>query len=202
MASKSEDRSGRPSITPKVERSVQEAIKRSPQAFTRRHSPDLGISHTTGWKTLRRHLNKDPYPIQTVHKLEPEDYAARQAMCYGLLEAVDNENLMENVLFSDETTFHRSGHANRHNCRMRADKQPNVLCESQKDTPKVNVWITIAKLCESFTFAERTITGEIYLDMLQQYLEPQLVSNGIIDSIVYQQNGAPPHFAIDFVQLC
>ena len=194
---KDEDRSGRPSITPEAVQSVQEAVTRSPEASTRRLSRELAIPHTTVWKTLRYHLKKHAYHVQIVHKLEAEDYAARQAMCYDLLEAVRNENLMENVLFSDEATFHISGHVNRHNCRIWANEQPNRLHESQRDTPKVNVWIGItkSKLYGPFMFAERTITGEIYLDMLQQYLEPQLISDGIIDTVVYQQDGAPPHFA-------
>ncbi|XP_035228858.1 uncharacterized protein LOC118200969 [Stegodyphus dumicola] len=135
---KDEDRSGRPSIIPQVEQCIQEAITRSPYASTRRLGRELGISHTTASKTLRCYLKKDVYPIQSVHNLEAEDYAARQVMCYDLLEAVENENLMENVLFSDEATFHLNGPFNKHNCQMRADKQPNMLYEPQGDTPKVN----------------------------------------------------------------
>ena len=32
--------------------------------------------------------------------------------------------------------------------------------------------------------------------MLQQFLEPQLVANGILDTDVHQQDGAPAHFAL------
>ena len=35
-----------------------------------------------------------------------------------------------------------------------------------------------------------------YLDMLQQFIEPQLVASGILDTVVYQQDGAPAHFAL------
>ena len=45
-------------------------------------------------------------------------------------------------------------------------------------------------------FAEKTVTGNTYLDMLEQFLEPQLISDGIMDTVVFQQDGAPPHFAI------
>ena len=40
------------------------------------------------------------------------------------------------------------------------------------------------------------LTGITYLDLLQQFLEPQLIQDGILDSVVYQQDGAPPHFAL------
>ena len=47
-----------------------------------------------------------------------------------------------------------------------------------------------------FMFAKKTVTGNVYLDMLEQFLEPQLISDGIINTVVFQQDGAPPHFAI------
>ena len=49
-------------------------------------------------------------------------------------------------------------------------------------------------------FAAPTVTGT-YLDLLQQFLEPQLIQDSILDSVVYQQDGAPPHFAL-FLRNC
>lgn len=192
-----EQRTGRPAVADETVERIQEAITRSPSASTRRISRELGIAHTTVWKTLRFKLRKHAYHIQIVHKLEDEDYAARQAMCYDLLDAVRNENLMQHVLFSDEATFHTCGHVNRHNCRIWADEQPNAVQQWERDSPKVNVWmgITKSKLYGPFMFAERTVTGITYLDLLQQFLEPQVIQDGILDSVVFQQDGAPPHFA-------
>ena len=143
-------------------------------------------------------MNKHAYHIQVVHKLEDEDYAARQAMRYDLLNAVRNENLMQHALFSNEATFHPCGHVNRHNCRIWADEQPNALYEWEQDSPKVNVWmgITKSKLYGPYMFSESTVADITYLDLLQQFLEPQLIQDGILDSVVYQQAAAPPHFAL------
>ena len=44
-------------------------------------------------------------------------------------------------------------------------------------------------------FSEKTVTGTNYLDMLQLFLEPQLQQNGILASVIYRQDGAPPHNA-------
>ena len=78
-------------------------------------------------------------------------------------------------------------------------EQPHEIREWQRDTPKVNVWLGITKLTVygPFMFGEPTINGISYLDMLQQFLEPQLVANGILDTVVYQQDGAPAHFALN-----
>ena len=45
-------------------------------------------------------------------------------------------------------------------------------------------------------FAEPAVTGITYLDILQQFLESQFIQDGILDSVAYQQEGAPPHFAL------
>jgi hypothetical protein len=41
---------------------------------------------------------------------------------------------------------------------------------------------------------ETTITGIVYLDMLQQFLVPQLNEDDQKGRIHFQQDGAPPHY--------
>ena len=47
-----------------------------------------------------------------------------------------------------------------------------------------------------FMFVENTVTGGMYLDMLEQFLKPQLQQDCILGTVVYQQDGAPPHFGL------
>ncbi|KAJ9589343.1 hypothetical protein L9F63_017448 [Diploptera punctata] len=149
-----------------VER-IQHAIERSPDASTRRLSNELDIPRTTVWRVFRFKLNKRSYHLQVLHHLEQKDYAACQAMCHDLLQAVANENRMNNIIFSDEATF-----------------QPDAACEWQRDTPKINVWlgVTATKLYGPFMFQEPTVTG--------------LMQDGVLHSVIFQQDGAPPHFAL------
>lgn len=193
-----EERSGRPSTSQETVLRIQEAIERSPRASTRRVSRELDVPHTTVWKVLRFTLKKRAYHLQVLHKLEAEDYAAREAMCFDLLEAANNEDLMQNILFSDEATFHICGNVHKHNCRIWADQQPNAILEWQRDTPKVNVWLgmTANKIYGPFMFAEPTVTGTTYCDMLEFFLGPQLVQDGIVETVIFQQDGAPPNFAL------
>jgi hypothetical protein len=46
-------------------------------------------------------------------------------------------------------------------------------------------------------FMETTITGIVYLDMLQQYLSPQLEEGDQEGRIHFQKDGAPPHYVED-----
>lgn len=191
-------RSGRPQISDQTVQQVSDAVTRSLKASTRRLSRELGIPQSTVWKILHFTLKKRAYHLQIRHALEHEDYACREAMCYDLLRAVQEANLLQNVLFSDEATFHTCGMVNRHNCRVWADEQPNEIMEWERNTPKVNVWLglTKSKVYGPFFFGERTVTGNSYIDMLQQFLQPQLQEDGILETVVFQQDGAPPHFAL------
>jgi hypothetical protein len=65
-------------------------------------------------------------------------------------------------------------------------------------TESDNVWLgmTQSKVYGPFFFAEASVTGPVYLDMLEQFLEPQLFSDGIFDTVVLQQEGAPCHYAL------
>jgi hypothetical protein len=48
------------------------------------------------------------------------------------------------------------------------------------------------QMCGYFFFAERTISGFINLDMLENYLIPQL--QDMEGQVIFQQDGVPPHF--------
>jgi hypothetical protein len=49
-----------------------------------------------------------------------------------------------------------------------------------------------------FVFTESTITGDIYLDLLQLYVFPQIVEveRENENRVIFMQDGAPPHFSL------
>jgi hypothetical protein len=65
--------------------------------------------------------------------------------------------------------------------------------EHQRDSPTVNVFCAISsqKVHGPFFFAEETVTGMTYLDMLQLWLIPQLQN---IPTFIFKQDGSPTHF--------
>jgi hypothetical protein len=86
------------------------------------------------------------------------------------------------VFFLDDVTFHVSEVVNRRNCRIGAVKI---------HSPKVNMWVGLLhdKLVGPFFVSEKTVTGCLYMDMLELYALPQLSPQTIL-----QQDGVPPHF--------
>lgn len=82
--------------------------------------------------------------------------------------------LGENVIFSDEATFHVSGKVNRYNVRAWGTENPHRVVQHIRDSPKVNVFCAISssRVHGPFFFTEKTLSGAVYLDMLQLWLMP------------------------------
>jgi hypothetical protein len=104
-----------------------------------------------------------------------------------------DDHSLEKVQFSDEATFHVSGAVNCRNVRIWGSENPHAYVGHQRDSPKVNVFCAISsqKVYSPFFFAEETVTGMTYLDMLQLWLMPQLQN---IPTFIFQQDGSPSHF--------
>ena len=111
-------------------------------------------------------------------------------MCSEHTDQTESASLINNVLFSDEATFHTCGEVIRHNCRIWADEKPPDLLEWERNAPKVNIWLGISRpnVYGPFLFAETTVRGPAFLDMLGQFLEPQLLADGIPDTVGCQQD--------------
>lgn len=84
-------------------------------------------------------------------------------------------------------TFHMCSKVSRHICHLWSKEKPCEVIEWQRDFSKVNIWLgsTKAKINDPFFFNEASVTGIIYLDMLQQFLKPQFLDDGILDNVFY-----------------
>ncbi|KAJ4451079.1 hypothetical protein ANN_02517 [Periplaneta americana] len=105
-------------------------------------------------------------------------------------------DFMSKIFFSDEATFHVSGKVNRHNVRIWGSQNPHSIQEHVRDSPKLNVWCGLSQqqVIGPFFFAEKTVCGTTYLDMLEQFF-PQI--EHLQPNILFQQDGAPPHWFND-----
>jgi hypothetical protein len=58
----------------------------------------------------------------------------------------------------------------------------------------VNVWcrLMFSRIIGPFSFAKSTVTKEMYLDMLQKFVVPQV--EDLQPMVIFKQDGAPPHW--------
>jgi hypothetical protein len=80
-------------------------------------------------------------------------------------------------------------------CAYGGQKILNSPEEHIRDSPKVKVWCGLLhdRVIGPFFFHEPTVTSDTYLDMLQHFVYPQLEE--LQPRIIFQQDGAPPHWA-------
>lgn len=191
---------GRPRVLQERVAQVEVSFEVSPSQSIRVASRELNIPKSTVHKILRKRLGYYPYKLQLVHQLKPNDKPRRLAFATDMLDRIDDEpTFLSRICFSDEATFHTCGKVNKHNCRIWGTQNPHQVLEYERDSPKINVWCGIMrnKVVGPFFFIENNINGVIYQDMLELFAIPQIQG---IPGIIFQQDGAPPHWRLDVRQ--
>lgn len=172
---------------------VRTAFARSPSKSIREAARQLQMPKSTVHDVVHKRLRLRCYKLQLLHAIQPNDRPRRREFAETMLARLDDDDrYLATIAFSDEATFHVCGKVNRHNCRIWGSENPHAVIEYQRDSPKLNVWCCLMKtgVIGPFFFQERTVTGDTYLDMLRNYAVPQLPPE-----TVFQQDGAPPHYA-------
>ncbi|GFX86738.1 DUF4817 domain-containing protein [Trichonephila clavipes] len=148
-------------------------------------------------KTFRMKFHKEPLHrhninrYQLVQALKPTDKPLRKKFCEKFQEKFDVNGFENTLVFTDEVFC---GKVNRHNLRFWGTENVYVTLEHQRDSPKMNVFCALSNSCVfgPFFFAEKSINGDLYQDMLSEWLLPQLEES--IPDFILQQDGAPPHW--------
>jgi hypothetical protein len=88
---------------------------------------------------------------------------------------------------------HTRGFGNRHNWRILDSENPHALLEHVLDSPDFKVWcgVTPDRIVRPF-FHKNPIMSAVYLDMLENFVFPQIVAE--VHGLIFQQDGAPAHF--------
>ncbi|GBO27919.1 hypothetical protein AVEN_91553-1 [Araneus ventricosus] len=138
-----------------------------------------------------------PYVIQLVQKLKQEDCGKRMNYATFMQESMEDETMVDRLIFSDESTFHISGKVNRYNSRIWGTEKPSSVIEHERASAKVNVSCAISsrKLYGPFFFSERSVTSNVYLVMFEVWLMSQLDFDST--DYIFQQDGAPPHWSTE-----
>lgn len=175
------------------------SVTEDPHISSRKISIELGLSQTSVTRMLRK--NKfHPYHIQMLQELLPTDYEKRSNFCVWVLNKTQQQyNFVDSVLFSDESTFHKNGFVNMHNCHYYDTSNPHfVRTVDYQHRWSINVWAGIVgrHLIGPYFF-DRHLNGHMYCEFLQNEFE-EMINNlplNIRRTLWFQQDGAPAHFS-------
>lgn len=174
------------------------SVIENPNISQNKISANTDISQASISRILKKH-KFHPYKIQLCQELYGTDFANRIEFCMWVLNKVaENENFFDNVLFSDECTFHNNALVNRHNFHYYSDSnqhQYRVIRNQNKWS--INVWGgTLGPYLIGPYFFEGPLNGMMFLDFLLHQL-PMLLEEvplNIRTTMWLQLDGAPPHY--------
>ena len=176
-----------------VEENIMDLVNNNPEISTRRVSNAVNVPHVTVWRRLKKH-RLHPYHIQQVQRLEAGDEERRMNFSRWV---VRNQRVFRRCLFTDEAQFTRDGVYNSRNMHIWAADNPRATREAHSQHKfSINVWCGIYdnKLVGPHIFPNR-LTGDIYLNFIQNVLPILMFDAGInIAGMYFQHDGAPPHF--------
>ena len=109
-----------------------------------------------------------------LQKLQTDDQDQRTTFCTELQALMEEDGFLERLIFGDESTFNLYGKVNRYNVCTWGPENPKSVAEVARDSPKVNVFCSVAtfEVYGLFFFSEQTVTGIAFLDMLTEWLYP------------------------------
>lgn len=196
-------RSGRPTVSDDKKIDIIAEMVVNPTSSTAQVASICEVSKSTVHRVLAK--NKfHPYKLKMVHQLSDDDPDRRLELCDIMMNKIDrNQHYIKTICFSDESTFCLNGNVNTQNVRYWSDTNPHIFREKHTQFPeKVNVWAGIlGNHIVGPIFLNTNLTGEVYLEMLQNAIEP-LILEILEDNpdefgnleITFQQDGAPAHY--------
>lgn len=198
---KDRPKTGRPKTATNDQKSLEilQSFVEDPNTSLRRVSLRHEISLGSASKIMK--MNKwHPYKIVLLQELSEDDFDRRIEFSEIMMGKIDDDPLLiNNIVFSDEATFELHGNVNRQNMRYWSDINPHWMRENNTQYPqKLNVWAGIynGQKIGPF-FIEGNLDGPKYEAMLRDQIVPviQYLTNGQMDDVLFQQDGAPPHYS-------
>lgn len=189
----------RVSVTEENIARVRDVFTRSPKKSVRCASRETGLSSYAVHRILRKHISFKPWKPQYVHELFLDDCDRRMAFSEEFIQWYNEwPQLFDNILWSDEAVFHVGGFVNKHNCHYWAQHNPKMSVEKLQKRPKLTVWcgFTSSNVVGPFILRE-TMNGVRYLNMLREQVWPVISRWENAQSIIFMQDGAPPHYHQD-----
>jgi hypothetical protein len=176
---------------------VLQAFVENPHNSTRRVATDEGsLSATSVWRILKD-AKFHAFKMERRQELKPHHRIQRVQHAHAQLQILaDNPDFLKTLLFSDEAHFSIHGEVNHHNFRYWSNENPGLIREEPLHSPRMTVWAAIGYGGVIVpVFVDGSINGGSYLALLQQEFLPKAEALQNFHSLIFMQDGAPPHWA-------
>ncbi|GAA27850.2 hypothetical protein CLF_105865 [Clonorchis sinensis] len=149
---------------------VQNAVEQLQTQSTMASSSITQVSRLTGipragvHRIMRRHLHLYPYHFTLLQNITEEDKEQPVKFANMLL---DNEEIVPNILWSNEANVSVDGIINKHNCVIWSREASHECLTHNRHSPHLSVWMGFSakRLLRPFFF-DAAVSVDSYLHML------------------------------------
>ena len=125
---------------------VRNSVGRNPKKSVLRRSQELGMTMESLRRVLTSDLHLYAYKIQIKQQLTDADKEKRLTKSEWFCNVLENdENLLENVWFSDEAHFLLSGHVESKNNICWGSEVPDEVLQRPLHSVKCTAWVAMSK---------------------------------------------------------
>lgn len=180
--------------------SILAAVEVDKRRCVRQLATEFNLSVGSVHKVLKQGGYKS-YRFQNHQELLPQDPESRSNFCETTFEAINEDRILLNsICFTDECTFTLHGEVNSQNCRYWSTENLRLYNATRTQHPQsINVWAGIIdrRIVGPF-FIDGALNAVKYRQLLQERIIPALrqFENETGRQVWFQQDGAPPHYAL------
>lgn len=184
-----------------TEEQVLYEIEQNSSLSTRRIGLRLNLPHASIWRILNRNLYH-PFHRTPIQELSQVDKVTRKNFCRQMIKLNEEDpTFLRKVLWTDESTFSKTGVFNYHNDHLWTLENPHsTRIASTQYQFKANVWAgIIGHELIGPTILDGNTNAKNYLQLLQrnQPIIEESVPIQFRRDFIYQQDGAPAHFGLE-----
>ena len=149
---------------------------------------------------MKEDLGLHSFKPMNINELSDDDEASRKVFCDLMLHRFRSSQSRRRVLFTDECAIYRSMKAR--NIYMWTNSNPHFHHEVEHNPPHVMIWAGVSAdhLIGPYLF-EHSVNQQTYSAMIKDWLIPELHRLHIKDTVWFQQDGAPAHYALSVKHL-
>ncbi|GFY12478.1 putative DD41D transposase [Trichonephila clavipes] len=184
------------SLSGKKEVLKQNRVLKNRVLFKVQASQDMGRGHPIGITTMTLQEYLLPLTKNNLALHFKYDQARRRFVEWAQNEIAVISDFHKQILFSDEAHFWLNGYANKQNCHIWSEANPQVFVETPLHQEKLTVWCALwaGEIIGPYFFKNDeghnvTINGDRYRAMITNFFIPEL-NNHDVQELWFQQDGA------------
>src|SRR5258705_2016186 len=143
---------------------------------------------------MKKDLQLHPFCPHIRNELSDADMDKRLTASKAMLRRFSSAEIRQRVIFTDECAVYLSSRTR--NVLFWSRNNPHFIQEIKNHPPYVMVWAGVSgEHAIGPFFFTGNVNAQTYLEMLQSLLIPELSRLGILGTSIFQQDGAPAHYA-------